>query len=677
MTPPALAYFRYGLKLRGPEGGNARSARRVLEGFLIRVAGGYGSVMPWPELGDAPLQDQWQAFRSGGSTPLLERARACAAADAAARRDGRSLLHQAPVPLSHATATGTADFGALRAEGFTAAKLKGGPDWRAALGQMRQAVAAGLRVRVDFNGLLQEETFLAFARAAEDIKEWVDFVEDPLPYEPARWEWLRQQTGWRLALDRLAGPERGGFDVRVLKPALESAGRRPGPVVFTSYLDHPLGQAFAAWEAARYGDGQELGGLLTHRLFLPDAFSERLARRGPAWRGPGGTGLGFDDLLEALPWVPLAGTSPAAAGRLWQNPRAPLPEGGPPLAPGQIGFATSGSTGKPSVVVHTDASLDASADSVNAWLQARAEDVWLRALPEFHVGGFQIERRAARVGSRVAAEEGKWDPARLLHRARAEGATLLSLVPTQLADLLQLGAAAPESLRAVGVGGGALDEAAAAAARRLGWPILGSYGSSEAASQVATAALASSQGPAPLELLPPWEARVQPDSADPPLPDGLGLLELRGPALATGRYLWTGGTWLFQPLADPDGWWRSSDQVTLAGRTLRFAHRADRAVKVRGELVNLDALEQQLAALGLAAGRFALVARPHPRLGAELVLLAEPAAGPAAPALARLAAVAPPFASVHRAQEVPALPRSPLGKIQYSALAALLRDSIP
>ena len=394
MTPPALAYFRYGLKLRGPEGGNARSARRVLEGFLIRVAGGYGSVMPWPELGDAPLQDQWQAFRSGGSTPLLERARACAAADAAARRDGRSLLHQAPVPLSHATATGTADFGALRAEGFTAAKLKGGPDWRAALGQMRQAVAAGLRVRVDFNGLLQEETFLAFARAAEDIKEWVDFVEDPLPYEPARWEWLRQQTGWRLALDRLAGPERGGFDVRVLKPALESAGRRPGPVVFTSYLDHPLGQAFAAWEAARYGDGQELGGLLTHRLFLPDAFSERLARRGPAWRGPGGTGLGFDDLLEALPWVPLAGTSPAAAGRLWQNPRAPLPEGGPPLAPGQIGFATSGSTGKPSVVVHTDASLDASADSVNAWLQARAEEAAGLPVAPFMTGLDDLQQRA-------------------------------------------------------------------------------------------------------------------------------------------------------------------------------------------------------------------------------------------------------------------------------------------
>lgn len=677
MSPPAPAYFRYGLKLRGPEGGNARSARRVLEGFLIRVAGGYGSVMPWPELGDAPLQEQWQAFRSGGTTPLLERARAGAAADAAARREGRSLFDQAPVPLSHATLTGAADFAALRAEGFTAAKLKGGPDWGDVLGRMRLAVAAGLRVRVDFNGSLQEASFLAFARAAEDIKDRVDFVEDPLPYEPSRWERLRRETGWRLALDRLAGPELGGFDVRVLKPALEAARRRPGPVVFTSYLDHPLGQAFAAWEAARYGDGQELAGLLTHRLFAPDAFSERLAPRGPAWSGPGGTGLGFDDLLEALPWVPLDGASPAAAGQLWQNPRDPLPESGPPLAPGQIGFATSGSTGRPSVVVHTAASLDASADSVNAWLEARAEDVWLRALPAFHVGGFQIGRRAARVGSRVAAEEGKWDPARLLRRAREEGATLLSLVPTQLADLLNLGESAPESLRAVVVGGGALDEVAAAAARRLGWPILGSYGSSEAASQVATAALASAQGPAPLELLPPWEARVQPDSGGPPLKNGLGLLDLRGPALAAGRFLWTAGDWHFHPLADVDGWWRSSDRVALTGRTLRFANRADRAVKVLGELVNLDALEQQLAALGLAPGRFAVAARPHPRLGSELVLVAEPAAGPVAPALARLAAAVPAFASVHCALEVPALPRSPLGKIQYPALAPLLRDPPP
>ncbi len=678
MKPPPLAYFRYGLRLRGPAGGNARSARRVLEGFLVRVDGGYASVLPWPELGDAPLEEQWQAFRGGGTTPLLERARACAAVDAAARREGRSLfLGPSCVPRSHATVTGSADFVALRAEGFTAVKLKGGADWGDVLGRMRQAVAAGLRVRVDFNGSLQEEAFLGFARAAEDVREWVDFVEDPLPYDAARWERLRQESGWRLALDRLTGEEAGGFDVRVLKPALEAVARRAGPVVFTSYMDHPLGQAFAAWEAARYGEGQELAGLLTHRLFVEDSFTERLAPRGPAWSGPGGTGLGFDDLLEALRWVSVAGASLASPGRVWQNPRDPLPEGGPALVPGQIGFATSGSTGSPSVVVHTEGSLDASADSVSAWLGARAEDVWLRVLPLFHVGGFQIERRAARSGSRVVVDEAKWDPARLLGLARAEGATLLSLVPTQLADLMQLGGSAPESLRAVVVGGGALEEAVAARARRLGWPLLGSYGSSEAASQVATAAPAAALGPAALELLSIWEARVQPDCGGPAVPEGVGLLELRGPALAAGRFVWTGEAWHFQALGDADGWWRSSDRVELAGRTLRFSCRADRSVKVLGELVNLDALEQQIAALGLAPGHFAIAAVPHPRCGVELVLVAEPAAGPLDAALARQAGRVPPFAMVRRALEVGALPRSPLGKIQHRALAAWLREPIP
>ena len=31
-------------------------------------------------------------------------------------------------------------------------------------------------------------------------------------------------------------------------------------------------------------------------------FSERLGQVGPKFRSPGGTGLGFDDLLEKLPW---------------------------------------------------------------------------------------------------------------------------------------------------------------------------------------------------------------------------------------------------------------------------------------------------------------------------------------------------------------------------------------
>jgi O-succinylbenzoate synthase len=80
-------------------------------------------------------------------------------------------------------------------------------------------------------------------------------------------------------------------------------------VVLTSYMDHPLGQAFAAWEAARlalqFPGLVGICGLQTHHLFEPDGFVELLGPWSPQFQAPPGTGLGFDDLLAALPWTPL------------------------------------------------------------------------------------------------------------------------------------------------------------------------------------------------------------------------------------------------------------------------------------------------------------------------------------------------------------------------------------
>jgi O-succinylbenzoate synthase len=77
-------------------------------------------------------------------------------------------------------------------------------------------------------------------------------------------------------------------------------------VVVTSYMDHPLGQAFAAWEAGRlalqFPGLVGVCGLQTHHLFEPDAFTEALGPWAPSFQAPPGKGLGFDDLLGKLPW---------------------------------------------------------------------------------------------------------------------------------------------------------------------------------------------------------------------------------------------------------------------------------------------------------------------------------------------------------------------------------------
>jgi O-succinylbenzoate synthase len=120
----------------------------------------------------------------------------------------------------------------------------------------------------------------------------------------------------KLAVDREAAPLSVSAQVMVIKPAIdepfllaEAAIQNRQKVVLTSYMDHPVGQTFAAWEAARLGlqfpGLPGICGLQTHHLFEPDEFTEMLGPWSPVFQPPAGTGLGFDDILEALPWAPI------------------------------------------------------------------------------------------------------------------------------------------------------------------------------------------------------------------------------------------------------------------------------------------------------------------------------------------------------------------------------------
>jgi O-succinylbenzoate synthase len=114
-----------------------------------------------------------------------------------------------------------------------------------------------------------------------------------------------------IAADR-EKPEADCWNVAVIKPAAESdediarvlsLGK---PLLFTSAMDHPVGQLWAAWTAAatnRDHPGRVLPcGLLSHHAYEANEFSERLVTRDAVLAAPGGTGLGFDDLLERVDW---------------------------------------------------------------------------------------------------------------------------------------------------------------------------------------------------------------------------------------------------------------------------------------------------------------------------------------------------------------------------------------
>lgn len=249
------------------------------QGALIRVDNGFADVHPWPELGDAELDQQLALFARGELTPLTRASLHWARVDAEARRRGVSLFEGLTIPESHWP-------GADPPAGFDTVKTKD-----------VVPVPEHVRIRIDFNARLSAEEFL---RIAETLpKERIDFIEDPCPYDEALWRELRERTGLRLALDRFAGVA----DVLVHKPALHAEFPSfGGEVVVTSYMDHPVGQFFAAFVAATNGVSRRCG-LFTHALYEEDAFVERVASDGARLSPPGGTGVGFDDLLEDLPWT--------------------------------------------------------------------------------------------------------------------------------------------------------------------------------------------------------------------------------------------------------------------------------------------------------------------------------------------------------------------------------------
>ena len=288
---------------------NAQTDRSVYEGVLVREGAGFGCLHSWPELGDPTLEECLVDLAGERGLALVRRTMACVEADGIAREAGKSLFEGLEVPRSHATlpVLNPEILGEAVSRGFDQVKVKAGRDVGGELREVRRMMKEfpGLGWRIDFNerGTLKE-LLDEFENWSEEEKGGINFLEDPVSYWGGDWAMLGAETGMVLANDRHVEEDRGDSEVLIVKPAVNGMlnGER---VVVTSYMDHPLGQAFAAWEAARAGV-TEVCGLQTHGLFAANGFTEALGRVRPGFGVPEGAGLGFGDLLEGLPWSRLA-----------------------------------------------------------------------------------------------------------------------------------------------------------------------------------------------------------------------------------------------------------------------------------------------------------------------------------------------------------------------------------
>ncbi|MCB0391318.1 MAG: AMP-binding protein [Bdellovibrionales bacterium] len=172
---------------------------------------------------------------------------------------------------------------------------------------------------------------------------------------------------------------------------------------------------------------------------------------------------------------------------------------------------TSGSTSSPKWVALSKHAILNSAEIVNKHIESSLRDSWFTVLPNNHMAGLAVYARAYLQNVKVQSYVGdRWQPHEFVKQLKNTQATLTSLVPTQVYDLVNQNLAAPESLRVVFVGGGHLSEKLYLKARVLKWPILPTYGMTECCSQIATAPLNSlkKMDLPELEVLPHCELNI-------------------------------------------------------------------------------------------------------------------------------------------------------------------------
>ncbi len=295
-------------------------------------------------------------------------------------------------------------------------------------------------------------------------------------------------------------------------------------------------------------------------------------------------------MLAALPvsWLVEA----SGAGVLELTPRTPPASAHArellARAPQLAALATSGSSGAPRVALLGRAAFLAAAAASAAHLGWQTHDRWLLCLPLAHIGGLSVVTRcllARRTVVVLPARTEQSSSARLATAIERGAPTLISMVPAQLGGLLELQPSfvLPSTVRAILTGGAAASPRLLSSCAERGWPVLTSYGLTEACSQVATQRPGTPYGPDRGVGLPLPGIEVRIDD---------GVIHIQGPTLASG-YLGAG----VEEIIDPRVGFRTRDLGRIdAGGELHVLGRVDDIIISGGENVVPSEVEAVLEA---------------------------------------------------------------------------------
>ncbi len=277
---------------------------------------------------------------------------------------------------------------------------------------------------------------------------------------------------------------------------------------------------------------------------------------------------------------------------------------------------TSGSTGQ-KIFLHRLSGIKSAVNSFLKVFSLGSEDRWGFSFSTEHVSGFSVFARS-HFGGLKAPLEFKWSAQNLEGVIKENQITVLSLVPTQIFDLVESKIKAPKDLKHVFVGGAALSKPLMDEAKKLGWPLVLCYGSTETFAQ-----MSYSFEFGRLKTFPGWTAASDPS----------GELSVKGPGLywaqldSSGKVLIRRGDWFktgdrgaVETEKEP------CTEFTLEGRM-------GNQIKIKGAYFDFGEFKKNFSNLleeeGLSAKSFFPVVLEEERNGAGVYLMC---AGPLADA---------------------------------------------
>lgn len=607
-----LFIHRYFLKRKNPA--NAQTANLIQAGALLKVVDdsqnfGVADLCPWPSLGDLDLETE---LHTRG--PLFTRALELALQDLDARKN-KIKLNLGIVVKNHDLIpdyrkVNEASYGRI-------VKIKSDRDIGSLAQFLNRSSVHFKSIRLDFNSCLTADLYDQFVSLLSDeAKNRIECIEDPFPFDDARWK----QSTLKIACDFEQAP---GWPHQVQKPARTRVN--PEALYLTSAMDHPVGVVHGLIKAQK--QPEKVHGFMTLDQYEHSSFLKYFnIHDGEMSYSSEGYGIGFDTELNNLDWQPLIDYRGRSDNHILYSPVLSEDDKNK-LEQLKIYFDThinpmgyflipsSGSSTRGSDSLKLYAILKPnfmnSAQRVNEKFKLTADMAWGSVLPSYHVGGLSILARAHLVKAQVYFNSWKAFTNEWLVENNIQ---LLSLVPTQLFDLVQNRMKCPPQIKYVFVGGAHLSPQLEQSVRDLGWPLVITFGMTETSSMMAEREPFS-------ETYKPFPEVEIGQTTD-------GKLKVKSNSLAEYCLQLVDNKIVLKNLINKSGFYESEDIIEINNDHFKFINKSNDQIKINGEGVSLfqlrQKLEKVLLSFELNPNSCALIEVPDDRQGESLMIVFAP-----------------------------------------------------